>query len=204
MGRNAEHLGVVLLLLAAQPAQVKDEDGDQHDRIDQVQLVDPEEVTQRDRHRVEGGGPEEDELDGPVLVEHEDRRGIGPVAPLPADGEEGHGRPSDTDEESVGAGHVGQGPVGLGVSARLDGEHQVDGVLGQHRDEGQDGDGDTLTQVDLGRFPGPRQQQRGADHSDAEDGGVGDGVGVVAGGAQHDGRDAEAGDEQETAARARG
>src|SRR5699024_12203152 len=51
-------------------------------------------------------------------------------------------RPSDTQQEAVRPGHIRRREVGvLGLRAGAEGEVEVDGVFGQHRDQRQEGDG---------------------------------------------------------------
>ena len=66
--------------------------------------------------------------------------------------------PADANEEPVGAGHVGGGEVGvIGDVGGGPGEVYVDGVFREDGDDGKDGDGEGLGDVDLGDFGGPGQ-----------------------------------------------
>ena len=56
----------------------------------------------------------------------------------------------------------------LGVLAGLVGEREVDRVLGEHRDQGQHGEGEALRHVELERLRGPGQEERRAEDGEAE------------------------------------
>ena len=45
-------------------------------------------------------------------------------------------------------------------------EREVDGVLGEHGDEGQHGERQTLRHVELEDFGGPREEERGPEDGD--------------------------------------
>ncbi len=86
-------------------------------------------------------------------------------------GEEHHHRPPDADQQPVAAGHVGQRErrVLLGVLARLGREGEVDGVLREHGDQGEHGEGEALRHVELEDLGRPGQQEGRAEDGEAED-----------------------------------
>lgn len=101
-------------------------------------------------------------------------------------------RPAEANEEAVAAGHVGNGVGGKrGVLAGLPGEGHVDGVLGKHRDQGDEGDGERLGDFDFGGLGGPGEEEGGGDDGEAVDGGVRDGADVGAGEAEPEGGEDE-------------
>ena len=70
------------------------------------------------------------------------------------------------DEQLVRAGHVGEREAVRRLArrrARLPREHEVDRVLGQHRDQGEQGEGEAGRDVELHDFRRPGQHERGAD-----------------------------------------
>ena len=140
---------------------VRDEEPDQDDRVEQR-----DRALQRERQRVDGRDGEEGDLDRvrPVELDLVVERslvavGLGDPAHPPR-GQQHHQRPADADQQPVAAGHVGQRErrVLVGVLARLPREHEVDGVLGQHRDQRQDGEGEALARRRAGA---PRRPRRG-------------------------------------------
>ena len=93
-------------------------------------------------------------------------------------------RPADADQQAVRARHVGEGeraralPRVVRCLARLSEllervpalprEHHVDGVLGQDRDEREDGDRQPRRDVELRHLGRPRQDEGRADDREAE------------------------------------
>ena len=55
-----------------------------------------------------------------------------------------------------------------GFSPAFAGEREVDGVLGQHRDQREHGEGEALRHVELERLGRPGEQERRADDGEAE------------------------------------
>ena len=108
------------------------------------------------------------------------------VAPRVPDGERRdghHQRPPDADQHPVGAGHVRQrqrargraalvrraGPLGGVDLPGLPAEDEVDGVLGQHREQRQHRQRQPGADVDLRGLGGPRQDERRPDDRDPVD-----------------------------------
>lgn len=160
-------------------------------RLDQVRFgdvgagdfpeVEPEEPEQRepqqqrdlprrgDHERDDRGDRQEPELDpvGRVQRQLADRLAGAPLRDRETD--EHDQRPAETEQQAVRAGHVGRG-VGdvLGVRPGGVSEVEVDGVLGQHGDDGEDRDRQPAGDVDLGGFGGPGEHERRGDHSHPE------------------------------------
>ena len=78
-------------------------------------------------------------------------------------------RASEQGDSPVAPGGLAGGAELLDRVAALPGEDEVDGVLGEHGDEGEDGDGQAGRDVELGHLGRPRQQEGGADDGQAED-----------------------------------
>lgn len=71
--------------------------------------------------------------------------------------------PSQAEQEPIAARHVGHCIRGLrGVGCSLPREGRVDRILGQDRDQGEDGDREGLRKVDLGGLDRPAEQECGA------------------------------------------
>ena len=89
----------------------------------------------------------------------------------PPGAEQDHQRPPQADQELVAPGHVGQsqwavlgGLPGLGeLLARLHGEHEVDRVFGEDRDQGQERQGESGRDVELDDLGRPGEDEGGAD-----------------------------------------
>ena len=81
--------------------------------------------------------------------------------------DEHHGGPSQSDQQAVRTGHVGDrvGRVAQ-ILARRPGEMQIDGVLGQHAHQRQKQDGERLGNVALGQLRPPRDQCGGTQDGD--------------------------------------
>ena len=150
--------------------RVEHEQEDQHTGVEQREVV-----LQRERERVQRGDREEGDLDAVRAVEADlgvDRALVALAAADPGEppGRDEHDRgPPDADEQPVAAGHVGEGErrVLLGVAARLGREREVDDVLGEHGDQGQDGECEALRDVELEGLGAPGQDERGADDRQA-------------------------------------
>ncbi len=163
------------------PDHVEHEDADQDGGVDQG-----DRALEREGERVDGGDRQERELDGVGALELDAVHPLAPGLEAPP-GDEDHHRPAEPDEQPVGAGHVGQGqravrlPLAdelrrLADSAELleclpalEGEDQVDGVLRQHGDEGEDGDGQAGGDIELGHLGRPRQEERRPHDGQPED-----------------------------------
>ena len=136
--------------------QVEDEEAEQGEAEDQADLA-----GQRDQERHDGGDEQEPEL-GPVPgLQHQfPDAAAGPPGRHPQ-GDDHHDRPAQAEQQPVGPGHVGRRV--LHVVRVVPGgvrEVEVHRVLGQHRDDGQDRDGQRAGDVDPGRFGRPGQQER--------------------------------------------
>jgi hypothetical protein len=171
------------------PPGVRDEDPDQHDRVERR-----DRVLERQRQAVHGREREERDLDGvralePDLVtvgRRRRRRRVGPPAhpPHAPPRDEHDHRPAEADQQPIGAGHVrereravgrpgrarrpARRPVRLDRIAALQREHHVDRVLGQHRDEREHRDREAGRDVELRDLRRPRQEERGADDREPE------------------------------------
>ncbi len=175
---------------AGDPDRVGDEDPDQHDRVDQRdrvlqrqgQGVDGRDREERDLDPVR---TLEADLGSRLLLQGAPLRGGERSRRLPgtetADlvpGQEDDHRPPDPDQQPVGAGHVrererARGRVGVAAGRgargaellhgvpRLRGEHEIDRVLGQHRDEGEHRDREAGGDVQLRDLRGPGEEERG-------------------------------------------
>ena len=78
--------------------------------------------------------------------------------------------PAESDQQSVGAGHVGDRVAALGyfrVAAGLVGEDRVDGVFRQDGDQREQRQGQRLRDVHLEHLRGPRQQKGRAEDGHA-------------------------------------
>ena len=112
-------------------ADVKNKDGDQDRGVEKIQLL-----LEGNDERVESGQAEVKNLD---LVRRLQVKGL--LAGFEPIGKD-YGRPSDPDEQSVCPGHVRRRVGGvLGIFPRHPGEIHVHGILGQDREEGEDGQG---------------------------------------------------------------
>ena len=157
---------------APEPEHEHHEDADEDDRVDER-----ERALQRQGQRVERRQREERDLDRVRAFERDVGVELAGVPVLAGDArhpprrEQHDHRPADADQQPVAAGHVGERErrVLLGVLAGLVGEREVDGVLGQHRDEGQHGEGEALRHVELERLGRPGEQERRAEDGEAED-----------------------------------
>ena len=168
-----------------QPAHVQPEQRDEHDRVEQR-----DRMLQRQRQRVERRRRQVRDLDGVGTLEPDagERRlrGLDPApAARPVPGDEHHAAPPEADQQPVGAGHVGQRQrarrrqAGLVARARrpvephrlaaLPGEDEVDGVLGQHRDQREQGEGESRRDVELRDLRGPGQDERGSHDREPEE-----------------------------------
>ena len=79
-------------------------------------------------------------------------------------------RPAQPDEQPVAAGHVGRGVLReRGVVPGGVGEVEVDRVLGQHCDQGEDRDGETTRDVELGHLGRPGEEHGRTHHRGAVD-----------------------------------
>ena len=135
--------------------QVEDEEAEQGEAEDQADLA-----GQRDQERHDGGDEQEPQL-GPVAgLQHQfPDAAAGPPGRHPQR-DDHHDRPAQAQQQPVGPGHVGRRVLHVvRVVPGGVGEVQVHRVLGQHRDDGQDGDGQRAGDVQPGRFGGPGQQE---------------------------------------------
>ena len=169
---------------SASRTHVRDEEADQDDRVEQR-----DRALQRQRQRVERRDGEERDLDRVRSAEPDAREaGLGGLDPAPAagsvPGDEHDAAPSEADQQTIGAGHVRQrqrargGESGLGARARLavephrlaalPGEHEVDRVFGQDRDEREQREGQSGRDVELRHLGRPGQDECGADDRETE------------------------------------
>jgi hypothetical protein len=137
--------------LPEERADVQREDREQHHRVH-----DRERAFDRDQERVQRREEE--------ILELSRLRGQQLDLALPAarfgPHDEDERRPADADEEPVRARHVRRRVADVGrVACRFPGEIQVDRVLGQHRDDRQDGDREAARDLELGELGRPRQQK---------------------------------------------
>jgi len=180
--------------------QVEDEEAEQGEAEDQADLP-----GQRDQERHDRGDEQEPQL-GPVPgLQHQ----LTDAAPGPPgrhpERDDHHQRPAQAQQQPVGPGHVGRCvlhvvrivPGGVG-------EVQVHRVLGQDRDDGQQGDRQRPRDVDPGRFGPPGQQERGSHHGHAERRQADRGGRMHAAQAQEQGRDGERGTEPDGPCQLRG
>ena len=118
---------------------------------------------ERDQQGIEGGHAQEEDVGALFFVQ-------GHIIMEAAREDQHDGRPADTDEQPVGARHIGDGIMrvgAFGMLARHPGKVHVHGVFGQHGDEGHHGHGHSLGDVELGHFTGPGQQERRAQDGQA-------------------------------------
>ena len=161
---------------AAQAPEVGGEDAGQHHEIDHPDGAFPD-----DDEGIEAGQGQVGDFGGVVPVQ-----GHGALAAVPPV-EQHYQRPARPDEQAVGSGHVGGGKAGVGrvrVQAGPIRVVEVDGVLGQHGDQGQYSDDQPLGDVLLGRFGPPREQEAGPEDGHEENAGFEHGGHVGAGQAQ--------------------
>lgn len=80
-----------------------------------------------------------------------------------------HDGPAEAQQQTVGAGHVrGRVLDVLGFAAGAVGEVEVDRVLGEHGDHGEDRDGEAAADVDLRGLGRPGEREGGGDDGRAE------------------------------------
>ena len=160
---HADQVGLAALPLRRAP-QVEAEECEQAGRI-----IERQPPRERDDQRIETGRAEEDQL-CPAAGMQLDAAGWLAATPGAPGKEHRHERPPEAEQEPVAARHVRRGIVRiLRHVSGAPGEVEIDGVLGQYRNDGEDGRRQAAGDVVARGLRRPDQEEGGGDDRRPED-----------------------------------